>query len=161
MEYHLSNSYSVIKALMAILCEEYWIISFRCTNRRILNNCVRCKRFTAKAPLTDPIHLPLDRDAAAFEITGIDMCGPLILKNKTKSWVVLFTCAIYRTVHLELVTSVITECFLQAFRRFISHRGHPAVIYSNNGTNFVGMSAAMKKINWGKVMTHQTLKPIQ
>ena len=51
-----------------------------------MSNCVRCKRFTAKAPLTDPIHLPLDRvrDAAAFEITGIDFCGPFILKNKTK-----------------------------------------------------------------------------
>ena len=163
MEYHLSNSHAGIQALMAILREEYWIISSRRTIRRILNNCVRCKRFTAKAPLTDPIHLPLDRvrDAAAFEITGIDLCGPLILKNKTKSWVVLFTCAIYRAVHLELVTSVSTECFLRAFRRFISRRGRPAVIYSDNGTNFVGMSTAMRKINWEKVVTHQTLKPIQ
>ncbi|UYV71869.1 hypothetical protein LAZ67_9000806 [Cordylochernes scorpioides] len=33
------------------------------------------------------------RDATAFEILGVDLAGPLYLKNKTKAWIVLFTCA--------------------------------------------------------------------
>ena len=159
IEYHLSNSHASIQALMAILREEYWIISSRPIIRRILNNCILCKRFTAKATLTDPIRLPLDRvrDAAAFEIEGIDLCGPFILKNKIKSWVILFTCATYRALHLELVTSVSTECFLQSFR--ISCRARSSVICSDNGTNFVGMSAAMRKINWEKVVTPKLWNP--
>ncbi|XP_035213654.1 uncharacterized protein LOC118187522 [Stegodyphus dumicola] len=96
----------------------------------------------------------------AFEVTGIDLCGPLILKNKNKTWVVLFTCAVYRCVHLELVTSVNTECSIQAFRRFIARRGRPSTVYSDNGTNFVGTSALLKKVDWVKVIAQETLHPI-
>ncbi|XP_035220570.1 uncharacterized protein LOC118193572, partial [Stegodyphus dumicola] len=142
--------------------EEFWIIGARRRIRSVVKQCVRCKRFSAKPPTTAPIQLPLDRvrDAFAFEVTGIDLCGPLILKNKNKTWVVLFTCAVYRCVHLELVTSVSTECFIQAFRRFIARRGRPSTVYSDNGTNFVGTSALLKKVDWVKVIAQETLHPI-
>ncbi|UYV77617.1 hypothetical protein LAZ67_15001739 [Cordylochernes scorpioides] len=81
-----------------------------------------------------------DRDAAVFEIAGVDLTGHLILKNKKKAWIVIFTCAVYRGVHLELVTSLSMEAFLQAFRRFIARRGRPLIVYSDNGTNFKGFS---------------------
>ncbi|XP_035205246.1 uncharacterized protein LOC118180232, partial [Stegodyphus dumicola] len=123
----------------------------------------KAKRETkAKPPTTVPIQLPLDsiRDAFAFEVTDIDLCGPLILKNKNKDWVVLFTCAVYRCVHLELMTSVSTGCFIQAFCRFIARRGRPSTVYSDNGTNFVGTSALLKKVDWVKVIAQETLHPI-
>ncbi|XP_035233535.1 uncharacterized protein LOC118205352, partial [Stegodyphus dumicola] len=68
--------------------EEFWIIGARRRIRSVVKQCVRCKRFSAKPPTTAPIQLPLDRvrDAFAFEVTGIDLCGPLILKNKNKTW---------------------------------------------------------------------------
>ncbi|XP_035217445.1 uncharacterized protein LOC118190781 [Stegodyphus dumicola] len=147
----------------AVAKEEFWIIGARRRIRSVVKQCVRCKRFSAKPPTTAPIQLPLDRvrDAFAFEVTGIDLCGPLILKNKNKTWVVLFTCAVYRCVHLELVTSVSTECFIQAFRRrFIARRGRPSTVYSDNGTNFVGTSALLKKVDWVKVIAQETLHPI-
>jgi hypothetical protein len=111
---------------------------------------------------TVPIQLPIDRvrDASTFEITGIDLCGPLILRTKAKAWVVLFTCAVYRCVHLELVTSISTEYFIQALRRFIARRGRPSVIYSDNGTNFIGTSTVLKKVDWEKVVSQETLNPI-
>ncbi|GFY46784.1 integrase catalytic domain-containing protein, partial [Trichonephila inaurata madagascariensis] len=67
---------------------------------------------------------------------------------------------VYRCVHLGLVTSISTECFIQVFRRFISHRGRPPIVYSNNGTNFVGASAGQKKVDWEKVVSQETLNPI-
>ncbi|UYV72420.1 hypothetical protein LAZ67_9003051 [Cordylochernes scorpioides] len=39
------------------------------------------------------VRLSRVRDATAFEILGVDLAGPLYLKNKTKAWIVLFTCA--------------------------------------------------------------------
>lgn len=161
-EYHLKNSHVGVQALTIMLREEYWILSARRTVRSVVRRCVRCKRFTSKPPETVPIHLPLDRvrDAYTFEVTGIDLCGPLLLRNKTKTWVVLFTCAVYRCVHLELVSAISTEYFIQALRRFIARRGRPSVIYSDNGTNFVGTSSALRKVDWERVASNDTLHPI-
>ncbi|GFS53518.1 integrase catalytic domain-containing protein [Trichonephila inaurata madagascariensis] len=128
----------------------------------MVKQCVRCKRFSAKPLTTAPIQLPLDRvrDAFVFEVAGVDLCGSLILKSKNKSWVVLFACVVYRCVYLELVTSISTECFIHAFRRFIAHRGRPSIVYSDNGTNFVVSSAELKKVDWEKVVSQETLNPI-
>ncbi|XP_054713646.1 uncharacterized protein LOC129223104 [Uloborus diversus] len=161
-DYHLKYSHAGTQALTVIMREEFWIIGARRIIRSIVKNCVRCKRFAAKPPTTGSIQLPLDRvrDAFAFEVTGIDLCGPLILWNKTKTWIVLFTCAVYRCVHLELVSSISTETFIQALRRFIARRGRPSVVYTDNGTNFVGASRLLRKIEWKKVISLETLSPI-
>ncbi|GFW46394.1 integrase catalytic domain-containing protein [Trichonephila clavipes] len=49
-------------------------------------------------------------------------------------------------VHLELVSSLSAAAFLSALRRFVSRRGYPSDIYSDNGTNFVGASAYLKDL---------------
>ncbi|XP_011060729.1 PREDICTED: uncharacterized protein LOC105149775 [Acromyrmex echinatior] len=98
------------------------------------------------------------RDVAAFEVIGIDYAGPLFLSGGQKAY--MFTCAVYREVHLELVTSVSTEEFLEAFRRFIARRGRPTVVYSDNGKNFVGARNLLQKINWRKVFQYCALNEI-
>ncbi|XP_035215351.1 uncharacterized protein LOC118188934 [Stegodyphus dumicola] len=112
LEYHKKNSHAGVQMLMSMIREEYWIISARQTIRSIIKKCITCKRFTTKSPSTIPIHLPLDRvrEARTFEVTRIDLCGPLILRKRTKAWVVLFTCAVYRAIHLEIVTSLSADC---------------------------------------------------
>lgn len=47
----------------------------------------------------------------------------------------LFICLSTKAIHLELVSSLSTEAFLAAFRR-----------YSDNGTNFVGANFELQKI---------------
>uniref|UniRef100_A0A5S6PZR0 Integrase catalytic domain-containing protein n=1 Tax=Trichuris muris TaxID=70415 RepID=A0A5S6PZR0_TRIMR len=73
------------------------------------------------------------------------------MMNRRKAWIVLFTCAIYRAIHLELVTSLTTEAFVQSLRRFVARRGKPSVVYSDNGTNLVGTREALRKLEWEKV----------
>ena len=56
-----------------------------------------------------------------FEISGIDFAGPLYAKeasagtNSSKAYIVLFTWATTRAVHLELSRDLSTEAFLLAF----------------------------------------------
>jgi len=50
----------------------------------------------------------------------------------------LFTCFTSRTVHKEDVSLLETDAFIQALLRFISNRGCPNEIWSDNGTNFAG-----------------------
>ncbi|GBM74937.1 hypothetical protein AVEN_173354-1 [Araneus ventricosus] len=73
-----------------------------------------------------------------FEIVGVDLAGPLYLRNGQKACILLYTCAVYRTIHLELITSLTTEVFLQSLRRFIARCGRPTTVYSVSGTNFKG-----------------------
>ncbi|UYV75610.1 hypothetical protein LAZ67_13000736, partial [Cordylochernes scorpioides] len=161
-EFHLKHCHTGVQILSAKLRENYWILNSRRSIRSVVSQCARCRRFSSKPVKTIPIHLPLDRvrGATAFEILGVDLAGPLYLKNKTKAWIVLFTCAVFRAIHLELVTSLSTEAFIQALRRFIARRGRPTVIYSENGTNFVGANNDLRALNWKKIVLDQDLHKI-
>ncbi|GBM86654.1 hypothetical protein AVEN_71851-1 [Araneus ventricosus] len=159
---HLELCHAGVQTVMSTLREKYCILKSRKTVRRVLGECIICKRFTVRplTTLTSPLPEYRVRKAWIFEITGVDLCGPLFLRDGTKSWIVLFTCAVFRAVHLELLTSLSTENFILALRRFISRRGRPSTIYSDNGTNLVGTSNEQKNIDWKKLKDHGSLKRI-
>ena len=50
-----------------------------------------------------------------------------------------------RAIHIELVSSLTTDSAIMAIRRMIARRGCPAKIYSDNGTNFRGADAELRK----------------
>ncbi|KAG5891863.1 hypothetical protein JTB14_015882 [Gonioctena quinquepunctata] len=52
-----------------------------------------------------------------------------------------------KAIHLELVSSLSTNHFLQGFKRFISRRGPVCALYSDRGTNFVGSKSVLADIN--------------
>ncbi|XP_055939487.1 uncharacterized protein LOC129969103 [Argiope bruennichi] len=146
---HLSLSHAGIHILISKLRENFWIIKSRSTIRGALSRCVRCRRHEAKGLQTVPATLPENRirDAKIFEIVGVDLAGPLVLKNKSKTCIILFTCAVFRAVHLELILTLSTRGFLLGFRRFIARRGRPSIIYSDNGSNFVGYNNLFESID--------------
>ncbi|GFU90782.1 eukaryotic translation initiation factor 3 subunit H [Trichonephila clavipes] len=94
-------------------------------------------------------------------ITGIDLAGPLFTRDGGKVWIVLYTCAIYRAIHLELVSSLSTECFMLSLRWFIARRTRPETIYTDNGTNFVSTNSELKNLDWDKIMQETDIKPIK
>lgn len=57
-----------------------------------------------------------------------------------KFYLLLFTCAVIRAVHLELTDSLSKKDCKLAIRRFVSRRGLPKVFYSDNAQTFVGVS---------------------
>ncbi|XP_072939166.1 uncharacterized protein [Epargyreus clarus] len=76
--------------------------------------------------------LLLDNGSTSNFVTQ-ELCGKLgLVKRNTSSTVSV------RAVHLELVSDLTKEAFLAAFNRFISRRGKPQRVYSDNGTTFVG-----------------------
>lgn len=136
--------------LMSHLREKYWILKSRKTIKNCIASCIKCQWFKAKKCDAAPGVLPNDRvrDAAIFEVVGCDLAGPLYLKGGKKAYIVLYTCAVYRAVHLELITSLSTEVFFQSLRRFVARRGRPTTIYSDNATNFVGAQRVLNSIDW-------------
>ncbi|XP_065356163.1 uncharacterized protein LOC135950555 [Calliphora vicina] len=97
--------------------------------------------------------LPMSRTIISrpFNITGVDFAGPFDIRNYigracliTKGYVCVFVCFANKAIHLEAVSSLSTLAFLAAFSRFVSRRGYPKDVYSDNGTNFVGASRELK-----------------
>ncbi|GFU69166.1 integrase catalytic domain-containing protein [Trichonephila clavipes] len=159
---HVQLGHAGVQMLMYNLRESYWILKGRKTIKEVIKTCIICKRFNAK-PISVSEGLLLQdrvRDAAVFEIIGFDLAGPLILKNGEKNLILILTCAVYRAIHLELLTSVSTESFLLGLRRFIARRGRQSVIYSDNGTNFKGAYRLYQKVNLEKLKNVEELNPI-
>ncbi|EFN65241.1 hypothetical protein EAG_00377, partial [Camponotus floridanus] len=49
-------------------------------------------------------------------------------------------------VHIELAVDLSTEAFLNVLKRFISRRGYPSDIYSDNGLNFIGAKRELSEL---------------
>ena len=82
-----------------------------------------------------------------FYFTGVDYFGPIFVKQgraMVKRWGCLFTCMTVRAVHIELVSSLSADSFINALRRFIGRRGKPWEITSDNGTNFVAADKELR-----------------
>ena len=97
--------------------------------------CVICKRNQGKvlkgpeAPDLPKYHLSTE---FAFQTTGLDFAGPLFVKNiyekfssfdLNKSYILLFTCATTRNIHLELTPSMEVSSVIRAIKRFLARRG--------------------------------------
>ena len=72
--------------------------------------------------------------------------GPTRSKTITKGYIAIFVCYVTKAVHIEVVTSLTTEAFLAALRRFIARRGKPRTICSDNVTNFQGAANELHEI---------------
>ncbi|XP_065354992.1 uncharacterized protein LOC135949373 [Calliphora vicina] len=87
-----------------------------------------------------------------FTNTGLDFAGPFNIKSYvgrgckiTKGYVLVFVCFATKAIHLEATSEISTQVFLAAFSRFFSRRGTPQVLYSDNGTAFVGAANIFNK----------------
>jgi len=163
MDEHLQNGHGGIQFLMGMLREKVWIIKGKRTVRKVVHSCVRCRRFEARKVEVPICALPTDRvqSGTAFATTGVDLAGPLTLRNDTKVYIVLYTCAVYRGVHLEVVESLSTEDFLLSFYRFCWRKTRPTTVYSDNGTNFVGAVNLFLGIDWARVEEETKAKRIK
>ncbi|GBM69388.1 hypothetical protein AVEN_131552-1 [Araneus ventricosus] len=153
MEGHKLKGHIGVSHVLNSLRERFWILAGRRVISSVLKTFITCKRYSSKNVNPPAPPLPGDRvqDASVFQITGIDYARPILLREYQKAWICLFTCAVYRCVHLELVTPLTTDTFLQAFHRFVARRGKPSIIYTDNGTNFVGAYNALASIDFNKV----------
>ncbi len=51
-----------------------------------------------------------------------------------------------KAVHIELVSDLTSESFIACLRRFIARRGKPTLMWSDHGTNFVGVARQIKEL---------------
>ncbi|XP_064464333.1 uncharacterized protein LOC135375586 [Ornithodoros turicata] len=133
---HTRLLHAGVQETLAELREEHWIIRGRQVVKKTLHGCRICHRAKAQACSEATAPLPRDRlsQAPPCTVTGTDYPGPLYYKcserSARKCYILIFTCAVTRAVHLGLTKSMLAEDFLMAFRRFLSRRGILETMYS-------------------------------
>ena len=140
-----------IDYLRAKMQERYTILKLRSLLRSIKSNCVTCRMFRAATIQPIMADLPVERlayQSPPFTNTGVDYFGPFyvtVRRTTEKRWGFLFTCLTTRAVHVEIVPSMEASSCVMGVERFVSRRGTPVIIWSDNGTNFVGAEKELRE----------------
>ena len=115
--------------------------------------------------------LPVERlayQSPPFTNTGVDYFGPFyvtVRRTTEKRWGFLFTCLTTRAVHVEIVPSMDASSCVMGVERIVFRRGTPTIIWSDNGTNFVGAEKELREniekwntINIAVELAHKGIK---
>lgn len=82
----------------------------------------------------------------------MDYCGPVYHKAETRNKALhLYNIAVLvffptLAAYLKVIQDLTTDSFIAALRIFISLRGSPRTISSNNATNFVGAKSELAEL---------------
>lgn len=139
---HHETFHAGVSQTLSTIRGKYWIPKGRSTIKSVLRECVTCRKLEG-GPYGMPPFAPLPptrvQESPPFSRTGVDYFGPLSIKSSggvRKVWICLFTCMVIRAVHLEVVQDMTSEEFLLCLKRFISQRGTPSIIVSDNAAQF-------------------------
>ncbi|XP_050315584.1 uncharacterized protein LOC126750120 [Anthonomus grandis grandis] len=127
----------------------FWPLNGLRQIKRLIRNCTVCFRFNAQTNQQIMASLPIERITISrpFQKVGVDFGSSRLRKaNVIKGYIALFVCMSTKAVHLEIVSSLSTEAFLMTFKRVISRRGNPTVVFSDNATNFAGARNQLREL---------------
>ena len=145
--HHITLNHCGPTLLMAHTSTFLYVVAAKKLAKDVCRDCLVCKRRAPKAMSQMMGDLPAPRvnPASCFKNTGLDYAGPISMKRGNprrpsiiKGYLAIFVCLATKAVHIEVVSDQTTETLVAALKRFISIRGLPTDIYSDNGTNFVG-----------------------
>ena len=170
--FHHIAGHSGTEHVLSLVRQRFWIVKGRQTVNKVVRDCFQCKRRTASPCKQKMADLPTERvtpDKPAFSHTGVDYFGPLMVRRGrstlVKRYGCVFTCLASRAIHIEVAHSMDTDSFIHALDRFISRRGCPETITSDNGRNFRGaqreIKNAIEEWNQQKVERHLQQREIQ
>ena len=163
--YHQQSGHSGVEYVLAEIRQRFWIIKGRVAVRRAIGSCFDCRRRVQPPGQEKMADLPADRITPGqppFTFVGVDFFGPFMVKkgrSLAKRYGVLYTCLVVRAIHIEVAHSLDTDSFINSLRRFISRRGVPEEIRSDNGTNFKGRNREISEAirQWNLNQLHEFL----
>ena len=124
-EIHVQSKHAGPSTMMAIIAQTYHIPGIKKIAKKLSRQCVTCQRVYAKAAGQLMGNLPADRATPAppFSIVCLDFAGPFLCRRGNprkptlvKTYVCLFVCFSSKAVHLEVVSELTTDAFMDAFR---------------------------------------------
>ena len=160
---HVKRYHQGVECLRSIVQERYTVLKLRSSLRSIKAHWLRCREFQAVTmqPIMSDLHKErLPYQSPPFTNTGVDYFGLFYVsvhRTTEKKWGFLFICLTTRAIHVEIVTSMDTSsCVMDTVmgvERFVSRRGTPSMIWSDNDTNFIGAEKELRETveKWNNV----------
>ena len=166
---HTRVCHSGVKDTLTEIRSAYWIPQGRSFVHKFVGHCVIFRRYSGpsyKPPPPPPLPKYRVQEDFPFMSVGVDYAGPLTVKHYAHSsypkaltsgkpnahisysgkvCVCVFTC-VSRAVHFEIVTDLTPLSFIRCFKRFVSKRGLPARIISDNGTTFKAAAKTIRNV---------------
>ena len=162
--FHEQLLHAGVKQTLAELRYEYWVVQGRSQVKKVISRCLKCKRQKGgpfaipPAPALPEFRVKTRRP---FSCVGLDYLGPLMIRKpdggSQKVWICLFTCAVTRAIHLEVVQSQNSDHFLKCFRRFMTVYGTPTLVVSDNASQFVTSRSVLDEL-WQDVCQSKTVQ---
>ena len=170
---HTRLNHAGVAQTLAELRQVWWIPQGRQAVRNILRHCVKCRMMLAAPyPILAQPQLPDFRvqRVEVFSKTGVDFAGPLSIstvngikrKRKPKKccqckkvvelspermvYLVIFTCAVSRMAHSEVLDGMTVADLMHGLRRFVSRYGPPTLFYSDNALTFQCVSRELTQV---------------
>ena len=147
-----------IETTRAKLQSKFWVPRANKIIKFIKLKCIKCRVINKKCIEQCMGPLPENRlkPSPPFYNTSLDLFGPFLVKDTVKRrttkkvYGLICTCMTSRAVHLELVEGYDMSNFLLSFRRFVSIRGFPRFVYSDNGSQLVAANKELREMtrNW-------------
>ena len=106
------------------LQRQFWLVGPRRVIRRVVESCVRCRRFAAKAATPRIADLPSSRlqvGEPSFHHTGVDYFGTVetkMFRRKVKRRGCLFRCLTTGACHLEMSYALYADAFFCCYGNF-------------------------------------------
>ena len=144
---HKKVYHNGVKQTLNEVRAEFWINCDRSYVWKLLNNFFICKCLQSRSyNYPENSNLPSYRINAAvpFQVCGVDYLGPLYVKDiyyksnndMHKAYIVIFTCATWRSLIVDLIEDNSSKNFMNNIKKFIARRGCPKKIISDNEAVF-------------------------
>ena len=143
-----------VNTVLAYLRHSYWPIRGRECVKKVLWSCVICRKWYGNPGVQLMADLPasrVDGPNTPSTTTWVDFIGSIITKagyqggRRAKRYGVIFTFFQTRAEHKEVGQPLSTNDFLMVLSRFVARKSKPGVIFSEQGTNFIGGEKEIRK----------------
>ncbi|XP_068224897.1 uncharacterized protein [Palaemon carinicauda] len=143
-ELHVKLSHAGCYPLLAELRRNFWITHIYSTVKKVLSNCITCKRLNERVIKLNQSHYPefrINPENIPYRQIFIDHMGPFKIKNDqgntVKVWLLCITCLWSRAINLKICMDLTSEEFIRALQLHTYEFGIPSLCLSDLGSQFV------------------------
>ena len=149
---HIKLKHAGVYATLSELRQSYWVCSGFSVVKRVLQECIICRRYNArtlKLNQSDYKDWRIDPSSIPYSDVFIDHMGPFKVRDDTiryKVYVLVITCLYTRAINLKICRDLSTETFLRSFQMHTFEWGLPRRVFSDLGSSLVAGANTIKSM---------------